>query len=100
MSKRSQGSLPSSTENNPKEQAKAITLRSGKELLSEKKDEQVQVQDKGDSLDKDKVEINKQNVDNRPTPPTIKEYVPRIPYPARLNQSKDKEQFGKFLDLF
>ena len=32
LNERSQGSLPSDTEKNPKEQVKAITLRSGREL--------------------------------------------------------------------
>ena len=40
MSERPQGALPSSTENKPKEQAKAITLRSRKELQGEKGNEQ------------------------------------------------------------
>ena len=38
-------------------------------------------------------------MEKRP-PLAVKEYVPRVPYPTRLNQNKDKEQFGKFLDLF
>ena len=89
MSERPQGALPSSTENNPKEQAKVITLRSGKELQVEKKDEQVK--NNGHSLEEDKVENEKKDVEKRPPPPTVKECVPRIPYPARLNQNKDKE---------
>ena len=32
MSSRGQGQFPSDTEKNPKEQAKAITLRSGKKI--------------------------------------------------------------------
>ena len=30
----------------------------------------------------------------------MREYTPPIPYPARLNQNKEKEQYGKFLELF
>ena len=97
MSERPPGSLPSSTENNPKEQAKAITLRSGKELQADKEDEQLRVGPS--SQEKDKGEPESKDAERR-TPPVVKEYVPRVPYPARLNQSKDKEQFGKFLDLF
>ena len=32
--------------------------------------------------------------------PLMREYQPKIPYPARLKQDKVDQQFGKFLDLF
>lgn len=47
MSQRVQGTLPTQTEPNPKEQAKAITLRSGKELsAAPQKEEQVVAKEK------------------------------------------------------
>ena len=82
LSERPPGSLLSSTENIPKEQAKAITLRSGKELQAEKEDKQLKVGQ--NSLEKDKVEPESKDSERR-TPPVIKEYVPRVPYPACLN---------------
>ena len=32
--------------------------------------------------------------------PLMREYHPKIPYPARLKQDKIDQQFGKFLNLF
>ena len=56
-------------------------------------------QKKGNPLEKDKVEIENEDLEKR-TSPVVKEYVPWVPYLTCLNQNKDKEQFGKFLDLF
>ncbi|XP_021756145.1 uncharacterized protein LOC110721288 [Chenopodium quinoa] len=83
---RNQGILPSQTEVNPKEQCKAVTLRSNK-LVSENA----------------KNEIEKQLEDNnddyyKPVP--IKPYVPPIPFPQRLIQNKVDNQFEKFLRMF
>ncbi|XP_027342241.1 uncharacterized protein LOC113855018 [Abrus precatorius] len=91
LSERPQGSLPSNTETNPKEQVKAVTLRSDKTL-----------QEKG------KQEVEKAAVEEADTgqeetvekPPVVKEFIPLLPYPARLKKDKDDEQFGKFLSLF
>ncbi|KAG5513007.1 hypothetical protein RHGRI_038576 [Rhododendron griersonianum] len=47
MSERSQGSLPSTTEKNPKEQIKAITLRSGKELNLQEKEKNSEKEGRG-----------------------------------------------------
>ncbi|KAF7152131.1 hypothetical protein RHSIM_Rhsim01G0069400 [Rhododendron simsii] len=47
MSERSQGSLPNTTENNPKEQVKAITLRSGKELNLQEKEKNSEKEGRG-----------------------------------------------------
>ena len=58
-------------------------------------------EDKGNSrsVEKENMELEKKE-SKKNSPSIVKEYVPRVPYPARLNQSKTKEQFDKFLDLF
>ncbi|XP_039135556.1 uncharacterized protein LOC120272975 [Dioscorea cayenensis subsp. rotundata] len=38
------------------------------------------------------------NVEKR-TPPLLKEYVPRLPYPSRLKNNRTNEQFKRFMDL-
>ena len=93
ISSRPSGSLPSKTEENPK-RVNAITLRSGKEVetpagMVEEKEE-VQVKDKG----KRKLE------EPTLTSPSVKLYVPLVPFPGRLKQQKLDEQFAKFLDVF
>ena len=32
--------------------------------------------------------------------PPLREYQPRIPYPAAMKQNKDDQQYGKYLDIF
>ncbi|XP_048231232.1 uncharacterized protein LOC125370274 [Ricinus communis] len=105
MAERQPGTLPSNTESNPREHAKAITLRSGKELTSSfkpfaNKDSNVQVdesekKDKPEEKEKGAVE---EKEDSKKIP--LRPYQPPIPYPAKLRQDKVDQQFGKFLDLF
>ena len=69
MSERQPGSLPSNTEPNPREQVNAISLKSGKELLSrnemefekenlvfEENKRELEKEDNGGFVDKEKVE--------------------------------------------
>ncbi|XP_048229296.1 uncharacterized protein LOC125369924 [Ricinus communis] len=71
-----QGALPSTTESNPREHVNTITLHS--------------------------VEANSKVKEARQKlkPIPVKEYQPKIPYPARLKQVEAQEQFSKFLDIF
>ncbi|KAL5555033.1 hypothetical protein UlMin_037269 [Ulmus minor] len=88
IAERSQGSLPSDTIN-PKEHAKAITLRSGKEVEKPRKPEK--------KMDESK-EKPSTSQDVQPSP-TAK-YEPPIPYPQRLLKKKLDNQFDKFLEIF
>ncbi|XP_027338257.1 uncharacterized protein LOC113852214 [Abrus precatorius] len=91
LSERPQESLPSNTETNPKEQVKAVTLRSGKILQENGK------QDAEKSTIEEEDKVQEETVEK---PPTLKEFIPPLPYPARLKKDRDDEQFGKFLSLF
>ncbi|XP_027333518.1 uncharacterized protein LOC113848267 [Abrus precatorius] len=91
LSERPQGSLPNNTETNPREQVNAVTLRSGRTLQEKGKQE----------TEKDAVEEeDKCQEENVEKPPVVKEFIPPLPYPARLKKDRDNEQFGKFLSLF
>ncbi|XP_027362526.1 uncharacterized protein LOC113870125 [Abrus precatorius] len=91
LSERPQGSLPGNTETNPREQVNAVTLRSGRTLQEKGKQES----------EKDAVEEeDKCQEETVEKPPLVKEFIPPLPYPARLKKDKDDEQFGKFLSLF
>src|SRR5262249_15552672 len=95
IAERPLGSLPSNTEPNPREQVNAITLRSGKELQASIPKEKENDQQSGSGG----VEFEQPESAKNPQQLILKEYKPRIPYPARLVQSSDKEQFSKFLEL-
>ncbi|XP_027364550.1 uncharacterized protein LOC113871650 [Abrus precatorius] len=91
LSERPQGSLPGNTETNPREQVNAVTLKSGRTL--QEKGKQETKKDAVEEEDKCQEEIVEK-------PPVVKEFIPPLPYPARLKKDKDDEQFGKFLSLF
>ncbi|XP_035543574.1 uncharacterized protein LOC118347665 [Juglans regia] len=103
MSERPQGSLPRTIENNPKEQVKAITLRSGRELNLEEKEK---------NFGKEEMTMRAalptlvpsptvKNSGNPPEPSFLtSHYVPPIPFPQRLQKNKLDKQFSKFLDVF
>ncbi|KAA3474337.1 Aspartic peptidase [Gossypium australe] len=84
ISKRPQGSLPSNTETNPKEQIQAIIAHDS-EGLDEPNFRLKNVVEEG------KVEVNPK--------PVIREYQPRIPYPEAITKDNTEEQFSKFLKL-
>ena len=77
---RSQGFLPSNTEKNPKEEAKAITLRNGREL--EEVEKKKVNKGKGESKKSPEIEVS------QPSKVTNEEkmYKTRVPYPLRLKQ--------------
>ena len=124
---RQQGTLPSDTIINPKEQCKAITLRSGKEVelpkgfgvregvvVEEEVEVEVEVDEKVDEeerVEKKKVEEDVVGEDEQasaqplpssdiPPPPQVKAFVPPIPYPQRLKKYKEAQSFAKFLEVF
>ncbi|XP_027357501.1 uncharacterized protein LOC113866902 [Abrus precatorius] len=83
--------LAYNTETNPREQVNAVTLRSGRTLQEKGKQE----------TEKDAVEEeDKCQEETVEKPLVVKEFIPPLPYPARLKKDKDDEQFGKFLSLF
>ena len=106
VGERSQGQLPSNTEENPRK-LMAITLRSGKTIESASpKDSEENKADK-EAEDNEVIEIPKPNVpktstlcDNPPPPSPVQPYVPPIPYLQRLKKRKDENNFKKFLDIF
>ena len=93
---RTQGSLPSNTETNPKEHVKTITLRSGKQLGEqqgkEPVKEQVKEQTQEETMVKEKLKEKKEE--------PVKPYNLPVPFPQRLKQSKDDKNFLKFLEVF
>ena len=92
---RQQGNLPSTTEINPKEQCKAITLRSGKEV------EQTAGNKSAGREEEEQVAKPLQNMKKSdPLPEPTQEIMQRIPFPQRLKKNKLDKQFSKFLDVF
>ncbi|KAL5574205.1 hypothetical protein UlMin_023802 [Ulmus minor] len=93
LTERAQGALPSNTERNPREEAKAITLRSGKEL-EKSKEEGKQAIEEDTSVPKD-----------QDATPTIEQPLPKpssnaVPFPQRLRKQNLDKQFSKFIDIF
>ncbi|XP_062085799.1 uncharacterized protein LOC133791908 [Humulus lupulus] len=106
MANRSQGNLPSTTEVNPKENFKAITLRSGKnyEGPSEKQPVEEVGQDQQAPTQEEKKQSEKKATEGIPTkeasPPISIEHHIKIPYPQRLRKNNMDKQFTKFLEVF
>ncbi|XP_073304099.1 uncharacterized protein [Primulina huaijiensis] len=88
ITSREPGTLPSNTETNPKEQVKAIVLRSGKVL--EKEDQQEEVVDTSTG----------KSSKSTPTPTAQSTIAIPPPFPAALKKAKLDAQFGKFLEVF
>ncbi|KAL5571571.1 hypothetical protein UlMin_021168 [Ulmus minor] len=93
LTERGQGALPSNTERNPREEAKAITLRSGKEL------------EKSKEASKQAVEEDTSVSKNQPAATTIEQPLPKpssnaVPFPQRLRKQILDKQFSKFIDIF
>ena len=95
LSNRTQGTFPSDTEKNPKEQVNAVTLRSGKQLqepqpkVAEKRSEESHAE-----------EVIKEKEPNEPKKIEQNKYEDRLPYPNRLKRVHDEKQYSKFLDMF
>ncbi|KAL5550770.1 hypothetical protein UlMin_000946 [Ulmus minor] len=93
LTERGQGALPSNTERNPREEAKAITLRSGKEL------------EKSKEASKQAIEEDTSVSKNQPAATTIEQPLPKpstnaVPFPQRLRKQNLDKQFSKFIDIF
>src|SRR4051812_15727306 len=95
LSNRTQGTFPSDTEKNPKEQVNAVTLRSGRQLqepqpkVAEKRSEESHAE-----------EVIKEKEPNEPKKIEQNKYEDRLPYPNRLKRVHDEKQYSKFLDMF
>lgn len=93
LTERAQGALPSNTERNPRETVKAITLRSGKELVNPKEASKQTVEENNPVLK-----------DQNATPPVAQPLPPpvsnAIPFPQRLKKKNLDKNFSKFIDIF
>ncbi|XP_075492512.1 uncharacterized protein LOC142530565 [Primulina tabacum] len=85
--------FPSNTEVNPREQCKAVTLRSGKELEVQIPKERVESEK---IVEEGETEGPKAEVEVEP-PPVLK---PTLPYPQRFKKKNLDDQFAKFLEIF
>ncbi|XP_075504558.1 uncharacterized protein LOC142541996 [Primulina tabacum] len=94
------GQFPSNTEVNPREQCKAVTLRSGKEIGNlESAEENVESlvekdNEKGVSFENDKIEESEKVLKQQPLPKV------NLPYPKRFRKKGLDDQFAKFLEIF
>ncbi|KAG9450305.1 hypothetical protein H6P81_010270 [Aristolochia fimbriata] len=108
ISGRNQGTLPSNSETNPKEQIKAITLRSGK-VLEEKKQPQVEEDKPNQQQDKEREEqdegkeVSQQHIQKGKSSKSLSNAeinVDTLPYPERAKKDKLEDKFLKFIDIF
>ncbi|XP_062118241.1 uncharacterized protein LOC133831846 [Humulus lupulus] len=108
MANHAQGNLPSTTEVNPKENCKAITLRSGTnyEGPSEKQpveevgqDQQAQAPTQEEKKHSEKKATEGISVKEVSPPISIEHHI-KIPYPQRLRKNNMDKQFTKFLEVF
>ncbi|XP_073139096.1 uncharacterized protein [Henckelia pumila] len=93
ISSRDQGTFSSDTEKNPKEQVKAIELRSGKTVDPEPKSEK----------EPETITLEKTSGKSSiltPPPTSQSKIVMPPPFPAALKKAKLDSQFGKFLKVF
>ena len=107
LTERQPGSLPSNSEVNPRrdgnEHAKAVMLRSGKELevkgqspvIEEVETEKVIQPSQNDNTDQEQLN-EKQSAENSTK---AKASLP-VPYPQRLKKHKLDKQFTKFMEVF
>ncbi|XP_065879878.1 uncharacterized protein [Euphorbia lathyris] len=91
---RKEGSLPSHTEENPKEHVKAITLRSGKNYLGPEMPENSTLP--GTDLPKPKEDILKKK--DAPIDSSTKTFVPKPPFPHKVRNKDYDKQLLTFLD--
>ncbi|XP_024024429.1 uncharacterized protein LOC112092450 [Morus notabilis] len=111
VSRRTQGSLPSNTEKNPKEQVKAMALRSGKQLdepttkvtESNIQEDSTIIEEKEETTtQEERLNLNKKSKEKgvKNSDLTSEKYMPHLPYPQRLKQDKLDKHFSKFLEIF
>ena len=109
MANRAKGDLPSTTEVNPKETCKAITLRSGlsyegpeRKHSTDKEAEDQDQQARGQEEHKCSENKATEGLDKKEvTPPVVSfDHHIKIPYPQRLRKNNLDKQFSKFLEVF
>ena len=88
LSSRNQGELLSNTKKNPKEQVKAITLRSGTKLQPPKRSAPTLTTEEGKEVEKEneegqveEKETRQDNSKKKESPPPLKPYEPPVPFP-------------------
>nr|XP_025635993.1 uncharacterized protein LOC112730098 [Arachis hypogaea] len=102
--------LPSDTIPNPKEECKAIQLRSGRTLeddkvgskkkgaIEEKNQEELKQKDEETQASKKGKEVIEENSQEQKK--EVKSCTPPLPYPQRLQREFKDQQFPKFLEVF
>ncbi|XP_061365407.1 uncharacterized protein LOC133308738 [Gastrolobium bilobum] len=116
FAERTQGTFSSNILTNPKAQCKAITTRSGivilpmeKPSVEKKKDEEpaAEEEEKKDAGEYEKsipekklFKWEKKKALDRKTKPVDPSPYARVPYPQRLKQDIQKQQYTKFLEIF
>ncbi|XP_057251773.1 uncharacterized protein LOC104897055 [Beta vulgaris subsp. vulgaris] len=98
INSRSQGALPSNTEVNPKQHCNAVTLRNGKELSIIKST--IKENEVANESEKEKENYEAEKEPELTPLPPLRPYVPPIPFPQRLKQTKLDIEFEKFLKMF
>ncbi|VFQ83756.1 unnamed protein product [Cuscuta campestris] len=104
---REQGNLPATTEPNPREQLRAITFRSGKELQGPEVEVnigEVPVDTPIGTTPQKKTEstpqgAGKEETSSSQTLPTKQAQLNTIPFPTRVKKNKDEKAFQKFLGV-
>ncbi|PPR91649.1 hypothetical protein GOBAR_AA29033 [Gossypium barbadense] len=84
ISERPQGSLPSNTESNPREQPNAITIQDEEGLVAPEPEPRQETM------------VSKVEVDHNNQKLVSKEYKPRMPYPNATRKDSTDEQFDKW----
>ncbi|KAM6580981.1 hypothetical protein CsatA_004755 [Cannabis sativa] len=102
---RPQGNLPSTTEVNPKENCKAITLRSGKNYDGPELPQSADGEKENEAQPKPTPTPTSEKATDSPTqpqqsPPISIDHHVKIHYPQRLRKSSLDKQFTKFLEVF
>ncbi|KAG2381148.1 uncharacterized protein HKW66_Vig0254650 [Vigna angularis] len=82
------GQFSANTQTNPKEECKAITTRSGKEI---------RITEKESTRREEKNQIEEENQKEREKE---KEIVKHLPYPKVYTRKEKEKQFERFLDIF
>jgi hypothetical protein len=98
LSQRTQGSLPTQTEPNPKEKnehCKAVTLRSGKELSQENNQNKHEPEQEKEALTEEST-----SKDHNKAKEKDEKVKVSVPFPQRLSNEKHDKQFAKFLEIF
>ena len=106
MANRAKGDLPSTIEVNPKEQCKAITLRSGKgydgptiDQNEENRDQDQQAPEKQQDVEEAEKKKTTEGLEKPRELPSYYHHI-RIPFPQRLRKNNLDKQFSKFLEVF